>query len=105
MAGLPLPSPRPGPSWYDGAMSQASSINVLDRLLEPVGRSMTPDLARELIELRAAPEVQARIDDLAERCNEGTLTPEERAEYESCVQAIHLIGILQRKARRVLANG
>jgi hypothetical protein len=86
-------------------MSQASSINVLDRLLEPVGRSITPALARELIELRAAPEAQARIDDLAGRCNEGTLTPEERAEYESYVQAIHLIGILQRKAMRVLANG
>jgi hypothetical protein len=86
-------------------MIPASSINVLDRLLEPIGRSITPDLARELIELRATPEVQARIDDLAERCNEGTLTPEERAEYESYVQAIHLIGSLQRKAMRVLANG
>ena len=86
-------------------MIPASSTNVLDRLLEPVGRSITPDLARELVELRAAPEVQARIDDLAGRCNEGTLTPEERAEYESYVQAIHLIGVLQRKAKRVLADG
>jgi len=86
-------------------MMQTSSTNVLDRLLEPVGRSITPDLARELIDLRATPEVQARIDDLAERCNEGTLTPEERAEYESYIQAIHLIGVLQRKAKRVLANG
>ena len=66
---------------------------------------MTVELARELVELRATPEVQERVDALAEKCNEGQLSPEERAEYESYVQAIHLIGILQRKARRFLAGG
>ena len=86
-------------------MSHAHATTVLDQLLEPVGRSLTPDLAKELIELRANPEVQDRIDDLADKCNEGTLTEEERGEYESYVQAIHLIGILQRKARKVLADG
>lgn len=76
----------------------------MDRLLEPVGRSITPDLARELVALRADPVLQGHIDALAEKCNEGTLTAEERAEYEGIVGAIHLIGILQRKARRVLAR-
>lgn len=83
-------------------MIQAS--NVLDQLLEPVGRSITPGLARELVDLRASPDVQARIDDLADKCNEGTLSPDERAEYERYVGAIHLIGILQRKARKVLSS-
>jgi hypothetical protein len=83
-------------------MIHASSSTFLDRLLEPVGRSITPDLARELVALRADPALQDHIDELAERCNEGTLSPEERAEYERLVGAIHLIGILQRKARRVL---
>ena len=64
-------------------MIQAS--NVLNQLLEPVGRSITPGLARELVDLRASPDVQARIDDLAEKCNEGTLSPEEQAEYERYV--------------------
>ena len=36
--------------------------------------------------------------------NEGQLTAEERAEYEAYVQASTLIGILQAKARRVLAQ-
>ena len=65
---------------------------------------MTPELARELVGLRADAEVQAAIDDLAEKCNEGTLSDVERSEYEGIVQAIHVIGILQRKAERVLAN-
>ena len=86
-------------------MNRAPAATVLDRLMEPVGRSITPDLARELVALRADPVLQARIDDLAEKCNEGTLSPEERADYEEIVGAIHLIGILQRKARRVLADG
>ena len=86
-------------------MIQAPSPSLLDQLLGSVGRTMTKDFARELVELRASPEIQARIDELAEKCNEGQLSAEERAEYEDFVQAIHLIGILQRKARMVLANG
>jgi hypothetical protein len=66
---------------------------------------MPLEFAKELVELRADPETQARIDELAEKCNEGLLTEVEREEYEDYVQATHLIGILQRKARRVLANG
>ena len=86
-------------------MIQTQATSVLDRLLDPVGRIMTPDFARELVELRASPEDQARIDELADKCNEGPLSDDERAEYESYVQAIHLIGILQRKAKRILGNG
>ena len=85
-------------------MTQAPAATVLDRLMEPVGRSITPDLARELVALRADPALQAHIDELAEKCNDGMLSPEERAEYERVVAAIHLIGILQRKARRVLID-
>ena len=44
---------------------------------------MTPELARKIADLRTAPEFQARIEELADKCNEGDLTPEERAEYES----------------------
>jgi len=82
-----------------------AGATVLDRLLEPVGRSITPELAREIVALRVDPALQDQLDALAEKCNEGVLSPEERAEYERIVGAIHLIGILQKKARRVLANG
>ena len=79
-------------------------VTVLDRLMEPVGRSMTPELASEILVLPADPVLQEQIHELAEKCNEGTLSPEERAEYEQIVGAIHLIGILQKKARRVLTH-
>ena len=86
-------------------MSQTLSPSILDRLLEPFGNAMPVDYAKEIVDLRAAPDVQARIDELAEKCNEGQLSEVERDEYESYADAIHLIGILQRQAKRVLANG
>ena len=78
--------------------------NVLSQLLEPVGQMMPVQFARELAAMRATPDVQARIDELAEKCNEGELSEEERAEYEAYVEAIDVISILQAKARSVLAR-
>lgn len=66
---------------------------------------MPLEYAKQLVEFRASPDVQARVDELADKCNEGALTDGERGEYDGYLQAFHLIGILQRKARRVLANG
>jgi hypothetical protein len=76
----------------------------LDRLLEPLALRLTPAAARALVNFRADSETQARIAELAEKCNEGQLTPQERQEYEAFVRAIDLIAILQSKARRLLAR-
>ena len=57
-----------------------------------------------MVALRADPQFQERLDVLADRCTEGLLTPEEREEYETYVRAIHIIAILQAKARKLLAN-
>ncbi|MFL5342928.1 MAG: hypothetical protein ACJ8F7_22565 [Gemmataceae bacterium] len=35
-----------------------------------------------------------RVEELADKCSEGRLTAEERAEYEAAVKSIHLISIL-----------
>ena len=83
---------------------QQTTNSVLSQLLEPVGRMMPVKFAEELAAMRATPEVQRRIDELAEKCNEGELTPEERAEYEAYVDAIDVISLLQAKARAVLAS-
>jgi hypothetical protein len=81
-----------------------AASQVLDRLLELVGRCLSEEAARELAGLRADPEVQARVAELAGKCNEGTLSAEERAEYESHVMAAGIVAILQAKARARL-NG
>ncbi len=69
------------------------------RVLEPVVRGLPPEVVRQIAEMRATPELQARIDELADRCRVGLLTEEERAEYAGYVEAIDLVAILQAEAR------
>jgi len=77
---------------------------ILDKLLEPVTRCFTPAVAKEIAELRADSVTQARIDELAAKCNEAALSEAEQREYRAYVEAIDLIGILQAKARSLLAS-
>lgn len=77
---------------------------ALDRMLEPVTNILTRDVAQGLAEMRADPQLQARIDELASKANEGQLTEAEQREYHDYVEAIDFIGVLQAKARAVLAR-
>ena len=102
------------PGWNRGCLSQpriysaflqnAYGSAVLDEMLQPVSRCFGLETARALVGLRANEQTRTRVEALAGKCNEGQLTSEERAEYEAYVQASTLIGILQAKARRVLAQ-
>jgi len=78
--------------------------SVLDRWLDPFSRCFNLESARALVELRADPLVQARIAELADKCNEGTLSDQERQQYETYVHFGNLIAILQAKARLHLKN-
>jgi hypothetical protein len=89
-----------GRSGYANGMKR--NATTLDRLVEPLVRTLTPEVARSLIQLRADPELQARMDELAEKCNEGRLTPEEREEYETSIRFANYLAIIQAKARRLL---
>jgi hypothetical protein len=72
----------------------------LDGLLDPLSRCLDADSARRLVNFRVDPPVQERIDTLGERANEGTLSADERAEYEALINAADFISILKIKARR-----
>jgi hypothetical protein len=81
-----------------------STVSYLDRFLEPVIEAFTPALARQLVDFRIDPNLRAHIDVLRCKANEGTLTPEEDAEYKDFVEAVDLMSILQSKARQFLAK-
>lgn len=85
-------------------MQNSYGSAVLDEMLEPVSRCFGLETARALAGFQVGEKIQSRVDQLAEKCDAGQLTTEERAEYEACVQASTLIGILQAKARRALAQ-
>jgi hypothetical protein len=74
----------------------------LDGLLEPLSQCFDRESARRIVELRVAPAVQARIETLAIRANEGTLSVDERSEYEAMINAADLISVLKLKARQHL---
>lgn len=74
----------------------------LDRLLEPLAASLSPEVAAKIANLRADDAMQSRIDYLAERSNEGLLTVDEREEYAGYLHAADVIAVLQAKARAQL---
>ncbi len=81
-----------------------SVTNYLDRFLDPVADSFTPELARAVVGLRADAETETHIQRLREKANEGTLTPDEEAEYKEFVEAVDIISIFQSKARKFLVK-
>jgi hypothetical protein len=87
-------------------MSQSldQAITGLAKLLDPVASCFTPEVAKRVAELQVDAGVQARIEKLAEKCNEGTMTSEETAEYDAYVQAMDVVAVLQKKARTLIVQ-
>jgi predicted RNA-binding protein associated with RNAse of E/G family len=79
-----------------------STTTYLDHFLDPI--TFTPEVARAIADLRAAPALQAEIDELRRKANEGTLTPAQDADYKDFVEAVDVISIIQSKARQFLAR-
>jgi hypothetical protein len=69
---------------------------------DPSKRTLAQELAKRVLELRADEMMQQRVNALADKCNEGTLTADERAEYQEVVSFFNLLTTLQAKARTFL---
>jgi hypothetical protein len=86
-------------------MLPAFDSSAFDRATDPVLRLLPMEQARELTEYRPESKLSSRVEELAEKSNEGALTDEERAEYLAYVQANKFVAILQAQARRRLTKG
>ena len=73
-------------------------------MLEPLTDSLTLESAKRLANLKAKASVQVRLDELAEKSNEGTLTQEETEEYETYVRVGSVLNLLKAKARQALSQ-
>ena len=85
-------------------MIQPSANSVVNELLDPVGNCLTLEVAQRLAGLRATPKVQEKLDAFADKSSEGTLTAEDRLQYEASLRAIHFISVLQLKARALISR-
>ena len=87
-------------------MKDASPLEVLNDLLEPLSRCLDAESARRVAEFRVGPKVEEKIRVLAERANEGLLNENERADYEAIINTADIISILKLKTERHLkSNG
>jgi hypothetical protein len=78
------------------------AAHFMDRVLDPLAACLNREAALSILDLRIDPEIQARVEVLAEQANEGTLTPDERAEYLSYVEAADVLAIFKLKAKHHL---
>jgi hypothetical protein len=87
---------------YNIDMSTSATASVLDRILDPFVECLTPEVALRVVNLRADVEMQTRLEELADKANEGQLSPDDQAEYDRFREAFHFATILQAKARTFL---
>jgi hypothetical protein len=66
--------------------------------------TLTLESATALLALRTDDEVEARVNELRRKANEGTLTSAEDAEYKDFIEAVDVVSIMQAKARRFLSQ-
>ena len=85
-------------------MADQSDLGSLERLLRPLRRELSTELAGALLRLKADSEVQARYDELADKNTENALSPEERAELEPLVHANSILTVLKAEARAFLEH-
>jgi len=83
-------------------MANRKDLISLQRLLRPLRRELTAELADALLHLKADAQVQARYDELAGKNSEGALTPRQRAELEPLVRANSFLSLLKAEARAFL---
>jgi hypothetical protein len=77
-------------------------MTVFAESLAPVENCLNRESAKALLDLPPNARVQARVDVLAEKCNQGGLTADEQSEYDALIWADHFLGILQAKAEHYL---
>lgn len=77
---------------------------ILEYILEPIASALNPKAARTLLNIRADSYSQARVAELAEKCNQGTLTEDERDQYEMYIQAGRVVALFRAKAKAILAK-
>ena len=80
------------------------AADILERLIDPYTPGLSQQAASELLELSFPPDDVRRMNELAEKARQGTLSPEESQEIEEYERVGHLLGILQSKARLSLTS-
>lgn len=79
--------------------SPDSGAEILARIIRPEQGRMTPDAAREILAYKLPPDDCQRVNALAAKARDGTVTADERAILDEYERVAALVEIMQSKAR------
>jgi hypothetical protein len=83
-------------------MTSNTETAILERVLDPNKDDMSPEMVRYILGMDFPPADVARMDELAEKARDGTLSAPEQFEIEEYRRVADLLALLQSKARRSL---
>jgi hypothetical protein len=80
----------------------AAISHFLDDYLDPIAEAFSPEVAVRFLKLEPSASVLARIEELADKSNAGTLSDGEWDEYRLLANVGTLVAVLKAKARKSL---
>ena len=78
--------------------------DALHNFLIQFTEQFSPELAEHFVSMPRSLKLQARLDELASKANEGSLTSEEQREYDTYVEALDVIALLRVKSMEKVAS-
>ena len=86
-------------------MPTATLTRTEDLLDSFLAHLLTPEVAERVLAYRMPQAMRDRVQVLGDKCSEGSLTPDERREYERFVTHGDRIALIKIKARLALGRG
>ena len=76
-----------------------SETAILSRAIEPESSTLSPEAARSILQITLSEADCRRLDELAAKTREDSLTPDERVELDNYRSVGRLLELMQSKAR------
>jgi len=80
-------------------MTMNTETAIWERVIKPGDADLSQDVAQFILHLDFREEDHERMEELAQKSNDGTLTADERAELENYVRVGNVMALMQSKAR------
>jgi hypothetical protein len=81
------------------SLRATSETAIFERIVLPSDPGISEQAAHSILPMQFGPEDRTRMQVLAERAKQGTLSPDEEQEAENYERVGHYLAILQSKAR------
>jgi hypothetical protein len=79
-----------------------TEAQILEQVVMADRPGMSPELARAILDLRFAPDAISRMNELADKSQQGTLTEAERQVMANYLRVGNFLNLMQAKARLAL---